>query len=200
MLYPCAFFSLRRSRNIVSVNPRAERFNIVSTNHRRVHKCDFSIFDRRHPFWAIWSKKLILIRRIQWQSTNSSTNSNTQNSMAVSTFSVFDGKHHFRQSWTKKNQNCQFQFKFGSNNNQNIENSIVVFTCFNCGLHCFRRETPFLGKFGPKTFNCQFQLKCGTKTNSNVNNSMVVFIFHILEGKQFFWASLVQNIKNVSLS
>ena len=102
MLYPCAFFSLRRSRNIVSVNPRAERFNIVSTNHRRVHKCDFSIFDGKHPFWAIWSKKLILIRRIQWQSTNSNTNSNTQNSMAVSTFSVFDGKHHFRQSWTKK--------------------------------------------------------------------------------------------------
>ena len=27
---------------------------------------------------------------------------------------------------------------------------------------CFRPETPFLGKFGPKNQNCQFKLKFGT--------------------------------------
>ena len=44
-------------------------------------------------------------------------------------------------------------------------------------FYCFRPETPFLGKFGPKNQNCHFKLKFVTKTNSSMQNSMVVFIF-----------------------
>ena len=41
----------------VSVDPRAEKFNILSNNHGRRHKCNFSVFDRKFLFWQIWSKK-----------------------------------------------------------------------------------------------------------------------------------------------
>ena len=61
-------------------------------------------------------------------------------------------------------------------------------------------NTLFGQKFCPKNHSCQLQLKCGTKANSNVRKSMVVFTFCILDGKQRFCASLVQNIKNVSLN
>ena len=32
------------------------------------------------------------------------------------------------------------------------------------------RETPFLGKFGPKNRDRQFKLKFGAETNSNMQN------------------------------
>ena len=68
-----------------------------------------------------------------------------------------------------KNQNCQFELKFSTLTNFNIQNSIVA------GLHffCFRPEKPFLGKFGQENQNSQFKLKFGTKTNSNEQNSFV---------------------------
>ena len=55
-----------------------------------------------------------------------------------------------------------------------------------CSLFCFKPETLFLGKFGPKNENCQFKLKFGTKTNSNMQNSMVVFTFSVLYWKHPF--------------
>ena len=67
-------------------------------------------------------------------------------------------------------------------------------------LFCFRPETPFLGKFGPKNQNCQFNLKFGTWTNSNMENSMVVFTFSVLDWKHPFWVNSVQNIKIASLN
>ena len=68
-----------------------------------------------------------------------------------------------------KNQNCQFELKFSTLTNFNIQNSIVA------GVHflCFRPEKPFFGYFGPENQNCQFKLKFGTKTNSNEQNSFV---------------------------
>ena len=59
---------------------------------------------------------------------------------------------------------------------------------FNGGVHflCFKRETPFSGKFAPKTQNCQFKVKFGTYTNSNMLNTVVVFTFCILDGKHPF--------------
>ena len=33
----------RRTRDIVSVGPRSEKFDIVSNNHGRTRKCDFCI-------------------------------------------------------------------------------------------------------------------------------------------------------------
>ena len=41
----------RRDIAVVSVGTRAEEFNIVSNDHGRTHKCDFSVFDRRFCFW-----------------------------------------------------------------------------------------------------------------------------------------------------
>ena len=34
------------------VGPRAEKFNIVSNDHGRTHKYNFSVFNRKSPFWA----------------------------------------------------------------------------------------------------------------------------------------------------
>ena len=67
-------------------------------------------------------------------------------------------------------------------------------------IFCFRPETPFLGKFGPKDQNRQFKLKFGNKTISNVQNSMVVFTFSVLDRKHPFLANVVQKIKIVNLS
>ena len=35
----------------MSVGPHAEKFNIVSNDHRRTHKYNFSVFIRKYPFW-----------------------------------------------------------------------------------------------------------------------------------------------------
>ena len=58
---------------------RAEKFNIVSNDHGRSHKCDISVSDRKYHFWAHLAQKikiislswnlvprLIQISRIQW--------------------------------------------------------------------------------------------------------------------------------------
>ena len=55
------------------------------------------------------------------------------------------------------------------------------------------------GKFDP---NCQyllFKVKLDTLTNSIMQNSMAVFTFCFFDQKRFFWASLVENVKIVSL-
>ena len=60
-------------------------------------------------------------------------------------------------------------------------------------------ETLLLGKYGP---NCQyllFKVKLDTVTNLIMHNSMAVFTFFFFDQKHFFWASLVQNVKIVSL-
>ena len=65
---------------------------------------------------------------------------------------------------------------------------------------CFRPETPFLGKFGPKNQNSLFKLKFRTYTNLNIQNSMVMFTFSAFDQKSLFWVNLVQKITIVSLS
>ena len=53
--------------------------------------------------------------------------------MVVFTFSVLDQKYPF---WTKlfqKNKNCQFNLKFGTKTNSNMQNSMVVFILFVLG-------------------------------------------------------------------
>ena len=32
------------------VDSHAEKFNVVSNDHERTHKCDFSVFDQKYPF------------------------------------------------------------------------------------------------------------------------------------------------------
>ena len=67
-----------------------------------------------------------------------------QNSIVVFILFVQTGNTFFGQSWSK-NEKCELKLKFGTYTNSNMQNSIVVFTFF-----CFRLETRFLGKFGPK--------------------------------------------------
>ena len=62
-----------------------------------------------------------------------------------------------RANLVKKNQNCQCNLKFGTKTNSNMQNLMVVIHFF-----CFRPETPFWGKFGPKNQNFHFKLKFGT--------------------------------------
>ena len=35
----------------MSVILRTEKFNIVSNDHERRHKCNFSVFDQKYPLW-----------------------------------------------------------------------------------------------------------------------------------------------------
>ena len=66
---------------IKTVGLREETFNIVSNDHGRMHKCDFSVFERKYPFWANLVKK-----NKNCQSKlkfGIKTNSNMQNSMVL---------------------------------------------------------------------------------------------------------------------
>ena len=97
----------RRRRDIkiaLCLSAPAEKFNVVSNDHGRTHKCDFSVSDRKYPFCANLVKKkkiqivslnwnlvpsLIRICRVQWR---------------CSFFSVSDRKHPFGQTWSEKSE------------------------------------------------------------------------------------------------
>ena len=65
---------------------------------------------------------------------------------------------------------------------------------------CFRLETSFLDKFGPKNQNRQYKLKFGTWSNWNMQDSVVMFTFSVFYWKCPFWVNLVQKIKIANLS
>ena len=145
-----------------------------------------------------------------------------QNSMVLCIFSVFDWKQPFQAKLVRKVKNAGFNGdihffcfrlglpflgKFGLKSQNcllkvNLLLRIIRICRFQWWYSFFflRQETPFLDKFGPKNQSCQFKLKFCTKTKSNMQNSMVVFSFSVLDGKQLFYANLVQNIKIISLS
>ena len=109
-------------------------------------------------------------------------------------FSVFDRKCRFWANLVKKIKTV--------NVNWNLVLRLIRVCRIQsgCSLFCVRRETPFLGKFGPKNQNCQFKLKFGTKTNSNMQKSLVGLTFFYFDGKHPVWVKLVQKIKTVTLS
>ena len=111
----------------MSVGPLVEKFNMVSNDHGRMHKCDFSVFDRKFPFWANLVKK---IQNCQFKlKFDTQPNSNMQNSVVVFTFLFQAGNILFGQIWSK-NLTCQFKLKFGTQTNSNMQNSMVVFTFY----------------------------------------------------------------------
>ena len=116
-----------------------------------------------------------------------------QNSMVVFIFTVLDRKHTFLVNLVQKIKIVSLSWNLVP---RLIRICRIQWWC----SFCFRPETHFLGKFGPKNQNCQFKLKFGTYTISNMQNSLVVFIFSVLYGKHSFWADLVQKIKIVNLS
>ena len=79
-----------------------------------------------------------------------------QNSMGMFTFLGFAPKYLF---WEYLVQ----EFKFVCSG-KNFLPRLIKYAELNGGVLCicFRLETPFLGKLGPKNENCQFQLKFDT--------------------------------------
>ena len=51
------FVSFCLFASFCSLDPRAEKFNIVSNDHGRTHKHDFSVFERKFPFGQIGQQK-----------------------------------------------------------------------------------------------------------------------------------------------
>ena len=92
---------------------RAEKFNIVSSDHERTQKCDFSVFNRKYPFRQIWLKK-----------------KNLTNSMVLFTFSAFDWKYPFWKNLVQKIKIVILSWKSVLRVNSNMQNSMMVFTFF----------------------------------------------------------------------
>ena len=90
----------------------------------------------------------------------------------IFTFSVFDLKYLFLGKFHRKNQNCQFKLKFGTETNLNMRNSMLIFTFFN-------RKYSF-GEIQCKKQNCQFKLKFCKLITSNMQKSMVRLTFSVL--------------------
>ena len=61
-------------------------------------------------------------------------------------FLFLTGNTLFRQIWSKKSPNFQFKLKFGTLNDSNMQNSMVVLTFF-----CLILETPFLVNEGEQS-------------------------------------------------
>ena len=76
----------------LSVGPCAKRSSIVRNDHGRTQRCEFSVLDQKHPFWANLSQKIKIV--------NLSWNSNMRNSMVMFTFSVFDLVPRLIRIWT----------------------------------------------------------------------------------------------------
>ena len=87
----------------------AENFNIVSNDHGRTHKCDFSVFFQKFSFWTNLDKNKNCQFKLKF---GTCTNLNMQNSMF--TFSVFAWNCPFWAKLGPKNQTCQFMLKFGT--------------------------------------------------------------------------------------
>ena len=79
-----------------------EKFIIVSSDHGRTHKCNFSVFDRKFPVWANLVKKY---QNCQFKLKCG--NLNTQNGDVLFLTGIpLLGKP------GPKNQNCEFKLKF----------------------------------------------------------------------------------------
>ena len=67
-------------------------FSVVSNNHARTRKCDFSASDQKYRFGQIWPKISKLAIKVKF---GTYANSNMHNSMEVFNFSVLDREHSF---------------------------------------------------------------------------------------------------------
>ena len=131
----------------MSVDFHAEKFNIVSNDHGRTDRYDFSDFDRKFPFWVNSIKKkikilslswnlvprLIQVYRIQWR---------------CSLFHDLDWKQPKSKLLVLAEIWYLGWFEYA------VFSGTVHFFWFT-----FRPERPFLGKFSRKSQNCQFKLK-----------------------------------------
>ena len=145
----------------MSTGPFMEKFIIVSSDHGRTHKCNFSVFNRKFPVWAN------LVKKYQ----------NCQFKLKCGNLNTQNGDVHFFCFWR--------EFLFWANLVQkikivNLSWNLVSRLIRMCRVQCFiffRLEIPFLDKYSPKSQNCQFKLKFRTTTNSNMPNSRESSLF-----------------------
>ena len=157
----------------MSVGSRAERFNIVSNDHGRKHKCDFSVLERKFPFWENLVKKNQDCQlKLKFGTL---TDSNIQNSMVILAFTVFNWNY---PSWANLAQKIKIvNLSWNvvpSLINSNMQNSMVVLILF-----VLNWNYPFWTNLVQKR----------TWTNLNLHNSMVPVHFFCF--RLPFWANLV---------
>ena len=128
------------------------------------------------PFWENLVQK---IKIVYWLKFGTWANSNTQNSMGMFTFLSFGLKYLFWAYWSKSS-NLFVQGKIHYLDWSEYAELSRGVLCI-----CFRLDTPFLGKFGPKNENCQFQLKFDTQPNSKMSKS--IFTIFVFELYSFLW-------------
>ena len=91
-------------------------------DHGHTQRCEFSVLDRKHPFWANLAQKIKIASLSFWYAEQFA-------------YAEFYGDVHFfcfrpeipfLGNIGQKNQNCQPEFKFGTCANLNMQNSIMV--------------------------------------------------------------------------
>ena len=90
-----------------------------------------------------------------------------------------------------KIQHCQLKWKFGSQTNLIMQNSMAVFT-----FPVLDGKDHFQANLDKKSRNCQFR----TKTSWNMENSMVLFTFFMLDGKHPLLENSVKKMVPVSFT
>ena len=112
-------------------------------------------------------------------------------------FFTFKWETLFLRKLGPKHQNCQFELKFNTKPNSNMQNPMLVFTFsvlsgnypFMANLVKNIKIVSLSGNFVPRLI-----------ANLNMWNSIVVFTFYVSYRKDSSWLNLVQKIKIVSSS
>ena len=98
------------TNTVVSVGPRAKKFNICKK--RQWAHAKMRIFSFRHTFWANLVHKIKIVVKLKF---GTQTNSHMQDSMVMFTFSVFDQKYPFWVILVQKNKivslSCNLVFR-----------------------------------------------------------------------------------------
>ena len=114
----------------------------------------FSVLDRKHPFWANLVQKIKVVS-LSWNVVPRLIQI-CRIHCWCSYFPFYLGNSLFGQNLVQKIKIVSLS--------RNLVPGLFEYGELNGAVHffCFRQETPFLGKFGPKIQNCQFKLKFGT--------------------------------------
>ena len=112
------------------------------------------------------------------------------NACSLGLFVLSSNGNTFLRRFGPKTQNYQFELKFCTQTNSNIQNSTVMST-----FSVFDQKY-FQGKFGIKNKNCQFELTPDQFEYAELYRKMGVFIFSALGQKNTFWVNLVKKNQN----
>ena len=117
--------------------PHAEKFNIVSNDHGRTHKCDFSVFDRKFPLVKFSNKNQNCQFKLKF---GNQTNSNMMKSMVLFILFVLDRKYHFWTNLVQKIKIASLSLNLGR---------VLIRTCrilWWCSLFLFQTGNTLFGQ------------------------------------------------------